>query len=194
MGSSNARSCEQMGRQSGELLGLVAQSCALSQKELPKWQVEVAVLSNGRVEQRFRLSASYNRTALEATMEVRELDRNRRFSAEKMTKINLFETPRFFLDQYCLEPGQAQKLHRHAENDKVYIVLEGQGRFQVGDEERVLGPHQAVLAPAGVEHGVVNPTPERLVLLTFMAPHPGWVEGKGSGGDQPVSEGKRAAS
>jgi mannose-6-phosphate isomerase-like protein (cupin superfamily) len=127
-------------------------------------------------------------------MEVRELDRNRRFSAEKMTKINLFETPRFFLDQYCLEPGQAQKLHRHAENDKVYIVLEGQGRFQVGDEERVLGPHQAVLAPAGVQHGVVNPTSERLVLLTFMAPHPGWVEGKVSGGDQPVSEGKRAAS
>ena len=106
-------------------------------------------------------------------MEVRELKDLRRFSAEKMTKVGLFETPRFFLDQYCLERGQAQKPHSHAESDKIYVVLEGQGRFQVGDEQRLLGPYQAVLAPAGADHGVINPGPERLIVLTFMAPHPG---------------------
>jgi hypothetical protein len=37
----------------------------------------------------------------------------RRFDATKMQKINLFETPRFFCDIYCLEPGQTQKPHRH---------------------------------------------------------------------------------
>jgi len=31
----------------------------------------------------------------------------RRFEAAKLQKINLFETERFFLDVYCLEPGQA---------------------------------------------------------------------------------------
>ena len=48
----------------------------------------------------------------------------RRFDAAKLQKINLFETERFFLDVYCLEPGQAQKAHAHAGSDKVYAVLE----------------------------------------------------------------------
>ena len=54
------------------------------------------------------------------------------FSAEKMRKHNVFETPRFFFDVYCFEPGQEQKGHVHAEQDKVYLVLEGQGTFRVG--------------------------------------------------------------
>lgn len=37
----------------------------------------------------------------------------RRFDAAKMQKVNLFETGRFFLDVYCLEPGQSQKPHVH---------------------------------------------------------------------------------
>jgi oxalate decarboxylase/phosphoglucose isomerase-like protein (cupin superfamily) len=49
----------------------------------------------------------------------------RRFDAAKMQKLNLFQTERFFCDVYCLEPGQAQKQHAHAGNDKVYAVLEG---------------------------------------------------------------------
>ncbi|MGZ6126210.1 MAG: hypothetical protein ACXWLR_14685 [Myxococcales bacterium] len=32
----------------------------------------------------------------------------RRFDGSKLQKINLFVTERFFLDVYCLEPGQAQ--------------------------------------------------------------------------------------
>lgn len=97
------------------------------------------------------------------------------FAPEAMRKINLFETPRFFLDLYCLEGGQSQKPHDHAENDKVYFVLEGTGRFRVGDEERILGAGETVLAAAGAVHGVVNDGPDRLIVLTFMAPHPRWI-------------------
>jgi len=32
-----------------------------------------------------------------------------RFAPGKMQKVGLFSTPGFFLDLYCLEPGQAQK-------------------------------------------------------------------------------------
>ena len=49
----------------------------------------------------------------------------RRFDASKMQKLNLFETPRFFCDVYCLEPGQAQKPHRHDAADKVYAPPSG---------------------------------------------------------------------
>ena len=89
-----------------------------------------------------------------------------------MTKTNLFETPRFFLDVYVFEPGQAQKPHVHDDNDKIYLVVEGRGTFQVGAEQAELGPGDAVLAPAGVEHGAENRGSERLVALAFMAPHP----------------------
>lgn len=100
------------------------------------------------------------------------LGERRRFSAEKMVKAGLFETGRFFCDLYCFEAGQVQKPHFHSDSDKVYVVLEGHGRFQVGEEEQNLGALTAVLAPAGMEHGVVNPGPGRLVLLVFMAPKP----------------------
>ncbi len=94
------------------------------------------------------------------------------FSSEKMKKLNVFETPRFFCDVYCFEPGQVQKAHAHSDQDKLYFVLEGQGTFQVGAESQVLGEGQGTMAPAGAEHGVVNHTEQRLRVLVFMAPNP----------------------
>jgi quercetin dioxygenase-like cupin family protein len=105
-------------------------------------------------------------------MEIRNVKSERRFSAEKMQKVNLFETERMFADVYCLEPGQEQKPHAHSGADKIYLVLEGRGRFHIGDEDRELGVDQIVLAPAGLEHGVSNNSDARLVLLVFMAPNP----------------------
>jgi mannose-6-phosphate isomerase-like protein (cupin superfamily) len=95
------------------------------------------------------------------------------FSPEKLKKVGLFETERFFLDLYCLEPGQAQKPHAHDGCDKVYLVVEGRGRVRVGDEERALARGEAVLAASGEVHGLLNDSAERLVVLTFMSPPPG---------------------
>lgn len=95
-----------------------------------------------------------------------------RFSDEKMQKVGLFETDRLFCDLYCLKPGQAQKLHRHAGSDKIYYVLSGRGIVRVGEEERELTAGQAVLAPSGTEHGVTGAAGGPLVLLVFMAPKP----------------------
>jgi len=94
------------------------------------------------------------------------------FSSEKMKKNNIFQTPRFFCDIYCFEPGQEQKGHVHGEQDKVYLVLEGQGTFQVGSEKQVLGSGQGTMAQAGEEHGVKNHTDHRLKVLVFVAPNP----------------------
>ena len=95
------------------------------------------------------------------------------FSSEKMKKNNIFQTERFFCDIYCFEPGQDQKGHVHRDQDKVYIVLEGQGTFQVGAEQRVLVAGQGTMAPAGEEHGVKNHTSGGLKVLVFVAPTPG---------------------
>ena len=106
-------------------------------------------------------------------MNIVNLSDYQQFSSEKMKKNNIFQTPRFFCDIYCFEPGQEQKGHIHGEQDKIYLVLEGQGIFQVGSEKQVLGPGQGTMAPAGEEHGVMNHTDQRLKVLVFVAPNPG---------------------
>jgi quercetin dioxygenase-like cupin family protein len=105
-------------------------------------------------------------------MNVVNLSDYQQFSNEKMKKNNIFQTARFFCDIYCFEPGQEQKGHSHGEQDKVYLVLEGQGTFQVGSEKRVLGPGQGTMATAGEEHGVKNHTDQRLKVFVFVAPNP----------------------
>ena len=55
-----------------------------------------------------------------------------------MAKIALAATPRVLLDLYALEPGQAQKVHSHDAQDKIYVVLEGRGRFSVGGSDETL--------------------------------------------------------
>jgi quercetin dioxygenase-like cupin family protein len=104
-------------------------------------------------------------------IEIKRLDA-RRFDAAKMQKINLFETARFFCDVYCLEPGQAQKPHKHEAADKVYAVLEGEVEARIGGESALVRAGEAVLAPAGIDHGVQNSSAARAALLVFMAPKP----------------------
>ena len=105
-------------------------------------------------------------------MKVINLTDYQQFSPEKMKKNNIFQTPRFFCDVYCFEPGQEQKGHMHAGQDKVYLVLEGKGTFQVGDEKQILGPGDGTMAQAGEVHGVLNHTAARLKVLVFVAPNP----------------------
>jgi len=69
-------------------------------------------------------------------IEVKSFAALRRFSPDKLQKLNLFETERFFCDVYCLEPGQEQKAHAHAGSDKLYAVLEGSVEVRVGAETR----------------------------------------------------------
>jgi quercetin dioxygenase-like cupin family protein len=105
-------------------------------------------------------------------MQAKHLKRIEAFKEGKMSKVNLFETERFFCDIYCLLPGQSQRPHSHAKSDKVYVVLRGQVEASVGGESRPLGEGEAVLAPAGEPHGIENRSGAEAVCLVFMAPHP----------------------
>jgi mannose-6-phosphate isomerase-like protein (cupin superfamily) len=95
-----------------------------------------------------------------------------RFAADKMVKANLYESAHLFADVYCLEPGQSQRPHSHVGADKLYYVLSGRGLFTVGAERAEHGPGTLVPCPAGLDHGVENPGPDRLTLLVVMAPNP----------------------
>lgn len=106
------------------------------------------------------------------TLEIKRVSDFIKFSGEKMQKNSLFDSSRLFYDAYCLSPGQEQRVHAHEGSDKVYYVLQGTGRFTVGQEEEDLGEGHAVIARSGEPHGVRNATEENLVLLVTMAPPP----------------------
>jgi quercetin dioxygenase-like cupin family protein len=91
---------------------------------------------------------------------------------DKFYKNTLFSGDFLMVGLNCLEPGQVQPVHDHADQDKVYVVLEGAGVFTVGADEQEAGPGHVVWAPAGVPHGVRNAGQERLVVLVGMAPPP----------------------
>jgi quercetin dioxygenase-like cupin family protein len=95
-----------------------------------------------------------------------------KFQADRMAKIALAVTPRAQLDLYCLEPGQSQKVHTHDDQDKIYVVLEGHGRFTLGGEEQALQQGDALVAAAGAPHGVINDSGARLLLLVLVSPPP----------------------
>jgi mannose-6-phosphate isomerase-like protein (cupin superfamily) len=91
---------------------------------------------------------------------------------ERMAKIALATTARAQLDLYCLAPGQEQKPHSHADQDKIYLVLEGSGRAVVGGREETLEAGDAVVAPAGVDHGLANVGTTPLLALVVVTPPP----------------------
>ncbi len=47
--------------------------------------------------------------------------------------------------------GTHAKPHAHP-NEQIMAILKGKGKWRIGKEEKVLGPGEAVLIPANVEH------------------------------------------
>jgi len=89
---------------------------------------------------------------------------------EKFYKTTLWQGEQAMVGLNCLEPGQTQTVHAHQDADKFYFVLQGRGKFTVGEEEREAGAGTLVVAPSGIAHGVTNSANERLSLLVTIAP------------------------
>lgn len=92
--------------------------------------------------------------------------------ADKMGKSTLYQSPRLLVGLNAFEPGQAHALHAHAGLDKVYHVLEGEGRFLLDGQELPMKAGDLLVAPEGVPHGVRNTGTARLLVLAILAPAP----------------------
>ena len=105
-------------------------------------------------------------------MIVRQLATHAVFQPEKMSKSDILHGESLFCGLNSFEPGQRHATHTHRDQDKLYVVLEGAGEVQIGSETQRIAAGDAALAPAGVEHSMANPGPERLVVMVVMAPPP----------------------
>jgi cytidylate kinase len=82
---------------------------------------------------------------------------------------------------YRLEAGGEDDQRPHGEAE-VYLVLEGRGRFRMGDEDYAITPGQLLTVPARVEHRF-HSIAEDLLLLVFFAPAEGTAETEERGKD-----------
>jgi quercetin dioxygenase-like cupin family protein len=94
------------------------------------------------------------------------------YSAVKMGKSTIFESSRLLVGLNGFEAGQEHALHAHAGQDKVYLVIEGEGLFLLEGRELAMRPGDLLVAPDGVAHGVRNTGPGRLLVLAVLAPAP----------------------
>ena len=95
-----------------------------------------------------------------------------RFNTEKMGKSTIFMSERMLVGLNSFESGQEHALHGHANQDKVYHVLQGNGLFLLEEKNIEMDAGAMLIAPAGVPHGVRNTGNERLIVLVFMSPSP----------------------
>ena len=94
------------------------------------------------------------------------------YSAGKMGKATIFESPQLLVGLNAFEPGQEHALHAHAGQDKVYQVIEGEGLFLVEGGELPMKAGDLLVAPEGIAHGVRNSGQTRLLVLAILAPAP----------------------
>ncbi|MGC8759609.1 MAG: cupin domain-containing protein [Bryobacteraceae bacterium] len=105
-------------------------------------------------------------------MVIRDIACRAEFLPDRMGKVTLASGERLSAGLNCLLPGQEHAAHVHADQDKLYYVLAGQGEAILGEEAHAVGEGDLVLAPAGVPHGLKNPGPGVLVVMVVFAPPP----------------------
>jgi uncharacterized cupin superfamily protein len=76
----------------------------------------------------------------------------------------------FGINQLILQPGQRGRIHRHASQEEVYLVLRGTLTLVVeGEDELELGEGDLVRVPAAVRRQLVNRHDTQLTLVAIGA-------------------------
>src|SRR2546421_3554861 len=70
--------------------------------------------------------------------------------------------------------GFGSPIHIHSDDDEFFVVLEGEVRFRLGDDDVDMGPRSFVYGPRGIAHGFTMNSDTARVLLIFG---PAGVEG-----------------
>jgi quercetin dioxygenase-like cupin family protein len=74
----------------------------------------------------------------------------------------------FLLFEDYLDGGKATPLHQHPDADETFVMLDGEIRLRIGDEDRKLSAGGIAVIPRGVPHAflVTTPTARMLCLQT----------------------------
>jgi len=68
------------------------------------------------------------------------------------------------------QPMAYVKVHRHAVQEQVYHVLEGEGLMHIDGKDHVVRKHDVIFLPPGVDHSISNTGLVDLVFIVVTAP------------------------
>lgn len=91
-----------------------------------------------------------------------------------------------------MPPGLHVDAHTHETEEQINIVVSGQVRFRVGDEETVLGAGGVLLMPRHIEHELWNDTHEFAQIIEIYTP-PGMENTFAAAGAAAIASGKSFA-
>jgi mannose-6-phosphate isomerase-like protein (cupin superfamily) len=77
---------------------------------------------------------------------------------------------------YNLPVGKAVRLHKHPNNDELFLVLKGRLKFRVGDREFIAVPGDVVKGRKNIGHAFANVGDEPAAFLSVKGPKPVSVE------------------
>ena len=75
----------------------------------------------------------------------------------------------FGINQLVLQPGQRLRIHRHARQEEVYLVLKGQLTVALEAEEAVLDEGELMRVAPSVRRQLINRGSSRVVLIALGA-------------------------
>ncbi|MBI3302441.1 MAG: cupin domain-containing protein [Deltaproteobacteria bacterium] len=85
----------------------------------------------------------------------------------------LMKTPHTQVVAFTVEPGQEVPQPIHPSSDDMWIILEGEGEYYVGeDKTEHVQAGMVACAPAGTVHGLKNTGNRKLVYVSVSAPQP----------------------
>ena len=73
----------------------------------------------------------------------------------------------FGINQIVLQPGQRMRIHRHANQEEVYVVLAGTLTLLIEGDGTDYGPDQLIRVAPDVRRQLANRGPEPLILLAL---------------------------
>jgi quercetin dioxygenase-like cupin family protein len=73
----------------------------------------------------------------------------------------------FGMNQIVLEPGQRGRIHRHRNQEEVYLVLEGRLTLMIEGEANELAEGELMRVAPQIRRQLVNLGPGRVVMLAF---------------------------
>lgn len=80
-----------------------------------------------------------------------------------------FDSGVLFFNESYIASGVELEPHTHKEDEEVYYILEGKGIMKIDDEERQVGPGDAILTKKGSTHNIKNVGKNVLRIVVFAA-------------------------
>ncbi len=71
-------------------------------------------------------------------------------------------------EQTGTTPKGGPPLHIHPFQDEIFYIIEGEYRFQVGDDSHALKPGDTIFLPRGIKHAFIQLTEKGKLIITYQ--------------------------